>query len=117
VDDAAKAKAHLRALGSPPRRLQSLMLCVLEPPPPGVLDYGRVAEWIGTEDGVSNGKRIQSRRGLLRPAVHFHEPFDPQGLGGRKAIAAEARSRIEPAVEAALGSPARPFAFDLATVR
>ncbi len=102
------------------------MLRVLEPPPPGVmvqpvvLDYGRVAEWIGwigTEDGVSNGKRILSRRGSFRLEVHFLEPFDPQGLAGRKAIAAEARRRIEPALEAALGQPLRPFAFDVAPVR
>jgi 1-acyl-sn-glycerol-3-phosphate acyltransferase len=102
------------------------MLRVLEPPPPGVLvqpvvlDYGRVAEWIGwigTEDGVSNGKRILSRRGSFRLEVHFLEPFNPQGLGGRKAIAAEARARIEPALEAALGVPLRPFAFDVAPVR
>jgi len=102
------------------------MLRVLEPPPPGVmvqpvvLDYGRVAEWIGwigTEDGVSNGKRIMSRRGSFRLEVHFLEPFDPQGLAGRKAIAAEARRRIEPALEAALGEPLRPFAFDVAPVR
>jgi lyso-ornithine lipid O-acyltransferase len=102
------------------------MLRVLEPPPPGVLvqpvvlDYGRVAEWIGwigTEDGVSNGKRILSRRGSFRLEVHFLEPFDPQGLAGRKAIAAEARRRIEPALEAALGEPLRPFAFDVAPVR
>ena len=102
------------------------MLRVLEPPPPGVLvqpvvlDYGRVSEWIGwigTEDGVSNGKRVMSRRGSFRLEVHFLEPFDPRDLAGRKAIAAEARSRIEPALEAALGEPLRPFAFDVAPVR
>jgi hypothetical protein len=101
------------------------MLRVLEPPPPGVLvqpvvlDYGRVGEWIGwigTEDGVANGKRILSRRGSFRLEVHFLEPFDPRDMGGRKAIAAEARSRIEPAVEAALGEPLRPFAFNVAQV-
>ncbi|WP_292930949.1 lysophospholipid acyltransferase family protein [Novosphingobium sp. PASSN1] len=102
------------------------MLRVLEPPPPGVmvqpvvLDYGQVAEWIGwigTEDGISNSKRILSRRGSFRLEVHFLEPFDPQGLAGRKAIAAEARRRIEPALEAALGEPLRPFAFDVGSVR
>jgi 1-acyl-sn-glycerol-3-phosphate acyltransferase len=81
-----------------------------------------VAEWIGwvgTEDGVSNGKRILSRRGSFRLEVHFLEPFDPQGLAGRKAIAAQARRRIEPwRLEAALADDHwRPFAFDVAPVR
>ena len=102
------------------------MLRVLEPPPPGVLvqpvvlDYGRVSDWIGwigTEDGVSNGKRVMARRGSFRLEVHFLEPFDPSNMAGRKAIAAEARSRIAPALQTALGGPLRPFAFDVAQVR
>lgn len=102
------------------------MLRVLEPPPPGVLvqpvvlDYGRVSEWIGwigTEDGVSNGKRVMARRGSFRLEVHFLEPFDPRDCPGRKAIAARARSCIEPALEAALGEPLRPFALNVAPVR
>lgn len=102
------------------------MLRVLEPPPPGVLvqpvvlDYGPVAEWIGwigTEAGVDNAKRVLARKGSFRLDVFFLEPFDPRDCAGRKAIAAEARSRIEPALEARLGKPLRPFAFDVAPVR
>jgi 1-acyl-sn-glycerol-3-phosphate acyltransferase len=102
------------------------MLRVLEPPPPGVLvqpvvlDYGAVAEWIGwigTEAGVDNAKRLLARKGSFRLEVHFLEPFDPRDHSGRKAIAAEARSRIEPALELTLGKPLRPFAHNVAPVR
>ena len=102
------------------------ILRVLEPPPPGVLvqpvvlDYGRVAEWIGwigTESGMENGKRVLARRGSFRLEVHFLEPFDPRDFVGRKEIAAEARRRIEPAIEAALGKPLRPFGHDAGSVR
>ena len=96
------------------------MLRELEPPPPGVrvqpvaLDYGAdIGEWIGwigTESGVDNAKRIMSRRGTFTLDVFFLEPFDPRDYVGRKAIAAEARARIVPALEARLGKPLRPFA-------
>ena len=96
------------------------MLRVLEPPPPGVLvqpvaldygaDIGEWIGWIGTESGVDNAKRIMSRRGTFTLDVFFLEPFDPRDYVGRKAIAAEARARIVPALEARLGKPLRPFA-------
>jgi 1-acyl-sn-glycerol-3-phosphate acyltransferase len=96
------------------------MLRVLEPPPPGVLvqpvmldygaDIGEWIGWIGTESGVDNAKRILSRRGTFKLEVFFLEPFDPRDFIGRKAIAAEARARIVPALEARLGKPLRPFA-------
>ncbi len=96
------------------------MLRVLEPPPPGimvqpvVLDYGGdIGEWIGwigTEAGVDNAKRVLARRGSFALDVFFLEPFDPRAKPGRKAIAAEARSRILPALEARRGHPLRPFA-------
>lgn len=101
------------------------MLRVLEPPPPGVmvqpvlLDYGRNAEeigWIGEETGISNCKRILSRRGAFRLRVTFLEPFHPRDFPGRKAIAAESRKRIEEALIAALGKPLRPFAHDVGPV-
>jgi 1-acyl-sn-glycerol-3-phosphate acyltransferase len=101
------------------------MLRVLEPPPPGVmvqpvmLDYGKVAEeigWIGEETGISNAKRILSRRGAFRLRVTFLEPFHPRDFPGRKAIAAESRRRIEEALIKALGKPLRPFAHDVAPV-
>lgn len=101
------------------------MLRVLEPPPPGVmvqpvlLDYGDAGEdiaWIGDETGVSNAKRMLSRRGSFRLEVTFLEPFHPRDFPGRKAIAAESRRRIEEALVARLGHPLRPFAHDVAPV-
>lgn len=101
------------------------MLRVLEPPPPGVLvqpvvlDYGPVGEWIGwigTESGVDNALRVLARKGSFRLNVHFLEPFDPRDHSGRKAIAAEARARILPALESALGQPVRPFAHSVPQV-
>jgi len=96
------------------------MLRVLEPPPPGVLvqpvvldyggDIGEWIGWIGTEAGVENAKRVLARRGSFKLEVFFLEPFDPRDYAGRKAIAAEARARIIPALEAQLGAPLRPFA-------
>lgn len=97
---------------------KSSMLKVLEPPPPGVLvqpvhlDYGDAAEdlgWIGVETGVNNALRILSRPGTFHLTVNFLEPFSPADFPGRKAIAAEARVRIETALLASLGKPLRPF--------
>ncbi|MEP9358199.1 lysophospholipid acyltransferase family protein [Sphingomonas sp. KR3-1] len=96
------------------------MLRVLEPPPPGVmvqpvmLDYGAAADdiaWIGQERGLSNAKRILSRKGSFRLDVHFLEPFHPRDFPGRKVIAAESRRRIEEALLQVLGAPLRPFRF------
>ncbi len=99
---------------------KTAMLRVLEPPPPGVLvqpvvldyggDIGEWIGWIGTEAGVDNAKRVLARRGSFKLEVFFLEPFDPRDYGGRKAIAAEARARILPALEAQLGESVRPFA-------
>ena len=105
---------------------KTTLLRVLEPPPPGVLvqpvllDYGAVAEWIGwvgVEHGQDNALRILARRGSFPLNLHFLEPFDPALHPGRKAIAAAARARLEPALEAALGKPLRPFAHTVAPVR
>lgn len=105
---------------------KTAMLRVLEPPPPGVLvqpvvldyggDIGEWIGWIGTEAGVDNAKRVLARRGSFRLDVFFLEPFDPRDAGGRKAIAAEARARILPALEARLGQPVRPFAHAVGQV-
>lgn len=102
------------------------MLSVLEPPPPGVLvqpvmlDYGRVAEWIGwigEEGGLNNAKRVLARKGTFELRVQFLEPFSPEDFRGRKAISEEARRRIEEALCDALGKPLRPFAHDVPPVR
>ncbi|BDI61544.1 lysophospholipid acyltransferase family protein [Qipengyuania nanhaisediminis] len=105
---------------------KSSMLSVLEPPPaevlvqPVVLDYGEVAEWIGwvgDESGLNNAKRVLARRGTFTLHVHFLDPFSPEEFRGRKAIAAEARRRIEESLEQALGKPVRPFAHDVPPIR
>jgi 1-acyl-sn-glycerol-3-phosphate acyltransferase len=102
------------------------MLSVLEPPPPGVMvqpviiDYGAVAEWIGwigQEGGVNNAKRILSRSGSFRVALHYLEPFSPEDFKGRKAISQESRRRIEEGLIEILGRPLRPFAHTVAPVR
>jgi lyso-ornithine lipid O-acyltransferase len=96
------------------------MLRVLEPPPPGVmvqpvlLDYGQAGEeiaWIGQERGIDNARRVLARKGSFELRVHFLEPFLPADFPGRKAIAAEARRRLEAALVEALGHPLRPFRF------
>jgi len=102
------------------------MLSVLEPPPPGVLvqpvilDYGPVAEWIGwigEEGGLNNAKRVLSRKGSFRVALHYLEPFSPEDFKGRKAIGQESRRRIEEALVEIRGHPLRPFAHSVPPVR
>ncbi|MDQ2893884.1 MAG: 1-acyl-sn-glycerol-3-phosphate acyltransferase [Pseudomonadota bacterium] len=77
---------------------------VLDQPPTGVMvqpvriDYGvamRELAWLGDEPGQVNAIRVLKRPGSFRATLHFCEPFDPAAFGGRKAIAAEARRRIE----------------------
>lgn len=93
---------------------KTAMLKVLEPPPPGImvqpvlLDYGSLARWIGwygDEPGLANALRVLARPGSFPVTVRFLEPFSPEGMGGRKAVSAEARARIEAALAEALGRP------------
>lgn len=102
------------------------MLRVLEPPPPGVmvqpvvLHYGELSEWIGwvgDESGLNNARRVLARRGSFPLQIHFLEPFSPHQFEGRKAIAAEARRRIEEELVRALGKPLRDFSYDVGPVR
>lgn len=99
---------------------KTAMLRVLEPPQPEVmvqpvvLDYGPLAEWIGwvgNEGGLDNAKRVLARSGSFPLHVHFLDPFDPRHHSGRKAIAAEARRRVEAKLIQNLGKPLRPFAY------
>lgn len=101
------------------------MLSVLEPPPQGmlvqpiVIDYGPLAEWIAwldQETGIANARRIFARPGTFPVDVYFLDPFDPHEIGGRKAIAAEARRQIEARLTQSLGKPLRPFRYDLPMV-
>ena len=83
---------------------KAALLGVLDPPPPGVLvqpvrvDYGAATgelAWIGDEPGQSHALRVLRRRGSFTATLRFCDPFDPRDFPGRKAVAAEARRRIE----------------------
>lgn len=83
---------------------KSALLAVLEPPPAGVMvqpvriDYGPATTelaWVGDEPGQDHAARVFRRRGTFPVNLTFLEPFDPAAFSGRKAIAAEARRRIE----------------------
>jgi 1-acyl-sn-glycerol-3-phosphate acyltransferase len=83
---------------------KAALLAALEPPAPGLrvqpvrIDYGPVTTelaWVGDEPGPAHAARVFRRRGRFPVNLTFLEPFDPAEFGGRKAIAAEARRRIE----------------------
>lgn len=80
------------------------LLGALEPPPPGLaiqpvrIDYGAATDalaWVGAEPGARHAARVLCRRGSFVATLRFLEPFTP--VGDRKAIAAEARARIDAA--------------------
>lgn len=79
------------------------LLAVLDPAPPGVvvqpihLDYGAATPEIAwlDEGGLPYSLRVLARAGTFPANLRFAEPFDPAAAGDRKAIAAEARGRIE----------------------
>jgi lyso-ornithine lipid O-acyltransferase len=83
------------------------LLAALDPAPPGVrvqpvrIDYGlATAElaWVGEVSGVAHALRVLGRRGSFTVRLQALDPFDPAAFAGRKAIAAEARHRVEAAV-------------------
>ncbi len=85
------------------------LLSALDPAPPRVrvqpvwIDYAAAADavsWVGDEHGLANVRKILSRQGTFAVTLHMLEPFDPAAVGNRKAIAAEARARIEAAMTA-----------------
>ncbi|AHE54476.1 hypothetical protein NX02_13925 [Sphingomonas sanxanigenens DSM 19645 = NX02] len=85
------------------------LFAVMAPPPramlvqPLLLDYGAAGPeiaWIGEEKGDENAIRVLRRHRPYRVTLHFLEPFDPATLPGRKAVAAEARARIQSALTA-----------------
>lgn len=101
------------------------MISVLEPPPPGVkvqpavIDYGPLAEWIawiGIEDGLQNARRLFARRGSFAIDLYFLEPFALDRFPNRKLIAAEARRQIEARLIQSLGTPLRPYRFDIPSI-
>jgi lyso-ornithine lipid O-acyltransferase len=92
---------------------KSPLLAVVDPPPPGTmvqpifLDLGNLAPdvaWIGEEPVWHNAIRLLTRRGSFPLYVHFLDPFDAHDYAGRKAVAAEARRRIEAALCASMGN-------------
>jgi len=92
---------------------KSPLLQVLDPPPPGImvqplyLDYGAAAHdiaWVGEETAPHNALRLFTRKGSFAVTLNFLEPFSPADFPGRKAIAAEARLRIEAALSASLAA-------------
>lgn len=83
---------------------KAALLAALDPPPPGVrvqpvrIDYGPATHelaWVGDETGQHHAARVLKRRGSFVATLHFAEPFAPADHGNRKAIATEARRRIE----------------------
>lgn len=85
---------------------KAALLAVLDPPPLGIrvqpvrIDYGAATAelaWVGDEPGQHHALRVLKRRGHFTATLRFLEPFDPCDIPGRKAIAAEARRRIEAA--------------------
>lgn len=97
---------------------KSPLLAVLDPPPPGVLVQpvlliydarGRDLAWIGDEGGKDNAVRVLARAGSFGVRCVFLDPFHPRDYPGRKAIAAEARRRIEEAFSVRTGRPLEPF--------
>nr|WP_244650327.1 lysophospholipid acyltransferase family protein [Sphingomonas sp. CFBP 13706] len=83
---------------------KAALLAALDPPPPGVrvqpvrIDYGPATHelaWVGDEPGQHHAARVLKRRGSFVATLHFAEPFAPADHGNRKAIATEARRRIE----------------------
>ena len=83
---------------------KAALLAALDPPPPGVrvqpvrIDYGAATgelAWVGDEHGRDHAVRVLKRNGTFQATLHFCDPFAPEDYGSRKAIAVEARRRIE----------------------
>ena len=83
---------------------KAALLAALDPPPPGVrvqpvrINYGAATHelaWVGAELGQHHAARVLKRRGSFVATLHFADDFDPADYGDRKAIAAEARRRME----------------------
>ncbi len=89
------------------------LLAALNPPPPGLLvqpvyiDLGKYrgdVSWIGDETAPQNAWRLLSRPGSFKVDIHYLDPFDPRKYSDRKAIVAEARTRIQAALDASLSA-------------
>lgn len=79
------------------------LLEVVTPPPRAIrvqplrLHYGAAQElaWIGNEPAPVNAWRVLTRPGVFDVRLDCLAPFDPLAIGNRKAVAAEARLRIQ----------------------
>lgn len=100
------------------------LFAVLTPPPrdlliqPVHIDYGPAAPavaWFGAEPALANVRRVLARKGPLDITIRLLEPFSPSDFADRKAVAAEARRRIEASMaqyaEAPAAASAPPFAI------
>lgn len=83
---------------------KAALLAGIMPPPralrvqPVFIDYGAAAPeiaWTDDESSGANALRLLGRKGRLDVTIHFLTPFDPSEHPDRKAVAAEARRRIE----------------------
>ncbi len=93
---------------------KSVLFEGLTPPPrplrvqPVLLDFddaGKSLAWIGSEGAPANARRTLRHPGSFGVRVHFLAPFDPATCRDRKAVTAEARSRIATALAASVGHP------------
>lgn len=91
------------------------LLAGIMPPPralrvqPVFIDYGEAASeiaWSDNEGAGANATRLLARKGPLDISLHFLEPFDPADYADRKAVAAEARKRIENCLPPSAGAAA-----------
>lgn len=85
------------------------LFAALYPPLPAVqaqpvaIDYGQAASDVAWREGetiVANALRILGRRGAMPVILRFLAPLDPDGAGGRKALAAAAEARVAAALGA-----------------
>ncbi|HEU0065868.1 MAG TPA: lysophospholipid acyltransferase family protein [Sphingomonas sp.] len=82
---------------------KAALLGALDPPPPGLrvqpvrVDYGAANDAVvwGETSGQAHALALLGRRGTFTATLAFAEAFDPADFGNRKAIAAQARSRVE----------------------
>ena len=91
---------------------KAALFAVLLPPPralrvqPVFVDYGPSAPhmgWTGDEGAFANARRILGRKGRTPVTLHFLDPFDPGAHPDRKALAAEARGRLDAAMRSLRG--------------
>ena len=88
------------------------LFAMLTPAPPGAMlqpvvidcdEAGRELAWLGMETGAANAWRLLARPGTWEVRVHFLEPFSPDEIPDRKAMAAKARTAIAVRLSETLG--------------